>query len=311
MNCICKYCNKAYASYQSRCNHVRRYHNNINKDIEKIKKKKFTCDKCNKNFNTLENITEHIKNDCRPSVKSNNIYTFKTETLGKNKYKKNNGGDIYIIQTEFHLKGFYKIGVSTNLHKRLGQYRCGSVLEPKLHYYYPCKNIKETDKILKLKLKKFNVKREIYKSDNIDDLRNLIKEIQKNSNSSELEIIPENKECDIRGCNYCDLYFTNLQDLNIHVNNIHKEIIIDNDKYICKNCNKSYKHRQGLWKHSNNCKKNNELEKIKEEFKEEIEEYNKELIVKMKIEINNIFQNLLNNFLKNSDSIELDKTLIV
>jgi thiol-disulfide isomerase/thioredoxin len=73
----------------------------------------------------------------------------------------------------------------------------------------PCKNIKETDKKLKEKLKKFNVKREIYKADSIDDLRNAIKEVQKESDSLELEIVPESKECDVIGCNYCNIYFTN------------------------------------------------------------------------------------------------------
>ena len=105
------------------------------------------------------------------------------------------------------MKGFYKIGITTNLYQRLSQYRCGAVLEPKLHYYYPCKNIKKVDKILKDRLKKFNIKREIYKSDNINDFRNLIKEIQKESESYEIEIIPENKQCDIKGCDYCNLYF--------------------------------------------------------------------------------------------------------
>jgi len=119
------------------------------------------------------------------------------------------------------LKGFYKIGISTDLYKRLAQYRCGNVLEPKLHYYYPCKNIKDTDRLLKTKLQKFNVKREIYKADNIEELRNTIKEIQKESGSNILEIIPENKECEIIGCTLCNMFFTNNQDLKIHTIQIH------------------------------------------------------------------------------------------
>jgi len=227
--------------------------------MEKIKKKKFICDKCNLSFFNLEKITEHSKNDCRPSVKANNIYKFKTETFGKNKYEAWKGGDIYIIQTEFNLKCFYKIGITTNLYKRLGQYRCGAVLEPKLHYYYPCKNIKETDKILKAKLQKFNVKREIYRADNIDDLRNLIKDIQKESNSSVMEIIPENKECDIKGCEHCDLYFTNKQDLIIHLKNIHPEKICKEDNI---KSNKIFKSELELMK-----KQMEEEKKIKDDLK--------------------------------------------
>jgi len=223
---ICKQCDKKYSSYKSLWFHNYKYHKkNTEEKIINQKEAQDTnciCDKCDKTFKNLDDIKNHLENDCRPSIKSNNIYTFKTDTLGKYKYKNFKGGDIYIVQTEFNLKGFYKIGISTDLYKRLGQYRCGNLLEPKLHYYYPCKNIKETDKLLKNKLQKFNIKREIYKADNIDELRNAIKEVQKASKSLELEIIPENKECDIISCNHCNLYFTNKQDLLLHQQTNHK-----------------------------------------------------------------------------------------
>jgi len=270
---ICKHCNKEYSTQSSRSNHIKIYHKKEYEENKKNKEnenKKFICDKCNKNFLNLEKIKEHCKNECRPSIKSNNIYTFKTNTLGKIKYKNFSGGDIYIIQTEFNLKGFYKIGITTDLYKRLGQYRCGSVLEPKLHYYYPCKNIKETDKKLKDKLKKFNIKREIYKADSIDDLRNAIKEIQKESNSLELEIVPESKECDVIGCDYCEIYFTNKQDLDLHKIKTHpleidieeklpqqKEKIrgnkIEESTYKCTKCDKAYNHYQSKWRHEKEC----------------------------------------------------------
>lgn len=275
----CVICNKNYKTYQSLWKHKYIYHKPV--DVEKLitskktEEKKCICDKCNKTFKNLEDIKNHLQNECRPSIKSNNIYTFKTDTLGKYKYKNFSGGDIYIIQTEFNLKGFYKIGVSTDLYKRLGQYRCGAVLEPKLHFYYPCKNIKETDKLLKTYLQKFNIKREIYKADNIDDLRNTIKEVQKESNSLELEVVPENKECDITPCQYCNLYFTNKQDLLIHIKTNHKvEIheIVNNEKdesllNKCKICDKFLANRHSRWRHEKLCKKDNEnnLLKIKEE----------------------------------------------
>jgi len=217
----CNHCNKEYKSQSSRCNHIKKFHTNNNEDENNKSEKNFICDKCHKGFNNLDDIKDHSENDCRPSVKSNNIYKFKSETFGINKYKNFKGGDIYIVQTEFSLKGYYKIGISTNLSQRLGQYRCGNVLEPKLHYYYPCKNIKETDKLLKEKLKNFNVKREIYKADNINDLRNAIKQVQKESKSSELEIIPEIINCKITGCSSCNLFFTNKEDLETHIKNNH------------------------------------------------------------------------------------------
>jgi len=293
----CNDCKKNYKTYQSLWKHKYIYHKQVNTEkvikIKKNQEKKCICDKCNKEFKNLEDITTHLKDDCRPSIKSNNIYTFKSDTLGKYKYKNFSGGDIYIIQTEFNLKGFYKIGVTTDLYSRLRQYRCGSVLEPKLHYYYPCKNIKETDRLLKKYLQKFNIKREIYHSDNINDLRNAIKEVQKESNSSELEIIPENKECDITPCQYCDLYFTNKQDLVIHLKINHKieinEIANDEKKdYPCRFCNKIYVHKQSRHTHEKICKKYNEknLKNIKEEnirINEENIKLKEQLLEKTKI----------------------------
>ena len=49
--------------------------------IKEKEEKKFICDKCNQNFNNLKSIKNHLHNDCRPSIKSNNIYTFPKTTL--------------------------------------------------------------------------------------------------------------------------------------------------------------------------------------------------------------------------------------
>ena len=273
----CEKCDKFYKNYKSLWKHNYIFHkpqNSLNishKNKNEIEAKKCICDKCNKKFKNLEDIKNHLKDDCRPSIESNNIYTFKSDTLGKYKYENFQGGDIYIIQTEFNLKGFYKIGVTTDLYSRLSQYRCGSVLEPKLHYYYPCKNIKETDKLLKNKLKKFNVKREIYKADNINDLRNAIKEVQKESKSLELEIIPDNKESDIIPCQFCNLYFTNKQDSFIHIKTDHKIDITkalnipihknsSKDGFECLGCYKIFARKDNLVRHNKNCKNRKELE---------------------------------------------------
>jgi len=303
---ICNKCNKNYSSYKSLWYHNYKYHKDNKKNTEekiinqmKAQDTNCICDKCDKTFKNLDDIKNHLENDCRPSIKSNNIYTFKTDTLGKYKYKNFKGGDIYIVQTEFNLKGFYKIGISTDLYNRLKNYRSGAVLEPKLHYYYPCKNIKETDKLLKEKLKKFNIKREIYKADNINDIRNIIKEIQKESESDILEIVPENKECDITPCNYCDLYFTNRQDYKNHMNTSHKiNLIKDNmDKEInsnfnCNFCNKLFTTRQAKSRHQNHfCEDKNE-DNINKKIKDLIE-----IIVELKKDNELIKENLkiLNN----------------
>jgi hypothetical protein len=73
----CNYCNKNYASYQSRCNHIRKYHKNddkqnINNDkhhdkhlINKINDlktdKKYLCKKCNKSFDFYQIRWRHEK----------------------------------------------------------------------------------------------------------------------------------------------------------------------------------------------------------------------------------------------------------
>ena len=289
----CKICDKNYASYKSLWFHTYKYHNhqNVDNNTKENVKKKFTCDECNKNFKNLDEIKNHTTNDCKPSLKSNNIYKFKVDTFGKNKYTNFNGGDIYIIQTDFNLKGFYKIGITTNLIHRLSSYRCGAVLEPKLHYYYPCKYINEADKILKEKLKQFNVKREIYNASNIDDLRNTIKDVQKESGCSVIEIKPDNKE-DIIPCDYCNLFFTNKKDFFIHIEKNHKiEYELDNknnkkfDKYKCPECYEIFSRPDSLTRHinKNRCKKINILKNKNSQIK-----YLQQEFLKMKNELSEL-----------------------
>ena len=100
---------------------------------------------------------------------------------------------MYIIQTDFNLNGYYKIGVTTNLQTRLSQYRSGAVLEPRVHCYFPVKNIKDADKTMKDALIKYNIKREIYNCNNIKEIINILKSIQKKYNSKEIKIIPKIK----------------------------------------------------------------------------------------------------------------------
>ena len=281
MDIICKICNKEYKSYQSRSNHTRKYHNTIISQIQTYdkpndkpniineKEKIIICDKCDLTFIDYNNYLIHNSLKCRPSINCNNIYTFDKNTFGKNKYKEDKGGDIYIIQTEFNINGFYKIGITTNLYNRISNYRCGNPLEPKLHFYYPCKNIKITDKILKDKLKKYNIKREIYKAENINDLRIIIKDVQIISNSELLEIEPENKESEIRPCNNCNKIFTNIHDLRKHNKIYH---LLEEQKYVseannnldkinenklkCNYCTNYYSNRHSKWKHQQKCKLN-------------------------------------------------------
>ena len=118
-------------------------------------------------------------------------YNFDKNTFGANKYKEDKGGDIYIVQTEFYVNSFYKIGITTDIIKRLSGYRCGNLMDPKLHFYYPCKNIKQADILLKNYLDKFNEKREIYKITDFSVIKEIMFKIQHEMNSEMKEIIPE------------------------------------------------------------------------------------------------------------------------
>ena len=70
----CNHCNKNYASYQSRCNHIRRYHkvdlasfdNQSNHDgnqksnqLSSINNDVLKCKKCNKEFTFKQNRWRH------------------------------------------------------------------------------------------------------------------------------------------------------------------------------------------------------------------------------------------------------------
>ena len=119
--------------------------NSIKSDL----KGNLICEYCNKKFLKKEYLEKHLKKNCKMLINFNNIFEFDKDTLGQNIYKGNkDAGEIYIIQTDYINNDHYKIGISINIKKRLGSYRCGSTYEPRLHYYFPCPNVKEIDKEL-------------------------------------------------------------------------------------------------------------------------------------------------------------------
>jgi len=174
----------------------------IEKDNENISKKKnynivngkYQCKECKKLFEQVRYLDDHLKRYCKMTTAYNNIYKYNTKTFGKTKYGKN-GGDVYIIgqHSGWQDKHFYKIGVTVNIYQRMRTYRCGLAIEPRLHYYYPFKDIKKADKDLKFLLCQHWVKREIYKGD-LDILRNIIKKYQQEQDNNISEFIPEIKD---------------------------------------------------------------------------------------------------------------------
>ena len=149
----------------------------------------YKCKYCNIKFNNKIELDNHICN----YIKKDNIYKFDINNFGKNLYPSDLGGDIYIIQNDLSFNNYYKIGITTNLINRLSVYRCGCVIEPVLHCYFPIKNIKIADKILKKELKKYVIKREIYKINDINEIKIIIFNIQKQLDSNEIIFYPSIK----------------------------------------------------------------------------------------------------------------------
>jgi predicted GIY-YIG superfamily endonuclease len=183
-------------------------------NIITVQNKKFKCSHCVESFDTPNELDTHLKTVCKPSIGYNNIYLFNIATYGANKYPK--GGDIYIIQTDFDTKHYYKIGITNDLSKRLETHKCGIAHEPRVHAYFPIKNIKDADVVLKQKLKKYNIKREIYLCEDLNEIKQIIKLIQKEFDSEQVEIIPAIKQCDICECKYCNLIFPSKYELDTH-----------------------------------------------------------------------------------------------
>ena len=180
----------------------------------------------------------------------NNIYDYDERTFGKNIYKdSNNAGDIYIVQTDYINDDHYKIGITNNIKKRMGSYRCGNTYEPRLHYYISCKDIKIIDNKIKIDLVKYNVKREIFKG-NAEELKNRIVDvIKKEFKLSKVYVHePDIKIGDLSECRHCNKYFYTKKDLFDHFNSCenYKEYLSKKNesknegKYECEYCNKEF-----------------------------------------------------------------------
>lgn len=127
---------------------------------------KYKCNHCGYLFKNLELIEIHIKRDCKYDIRYNNFYIFEDDKLGANIFENTpNAGDVYIVQTDFSNNNVFKIGITRGLKNRIKEYRTGCNYEPKLYYYFPCKDIIKADQQIKYALKEFNIKREIFQGD--------------------------------------------------------------------------------------------------------------------------------------------------
>ena len=274
-----------------------------------------------------EKLELHLKKKYKMPLSYNNIYKFNGKTLGKNIFKnKKNAGEIYIIQTDYMTEDLYKIGVTTHISKRICQYRTANSYEPRLHYYFPCQDIKAIDEDLNKGLEKFNIKREVFKGD-LQEIKECIADIiKKKFNLTEIKVIePEIKLGDVRECRYCNKCFYESKDLFKHFNSCsdYREFLNKKSSYICKYCERSYTTNSNLNKHLKSCKEkakddeekanlldlvnvlNQQLKEQKEQMKEQLLEHKKqineqnkqitELIKKAGIQNSNITNNIQNN----------------
>jgi len=243
---------------------------------------KLICKYCKKTFLKKEYLEKHLKKYCKMLVEFNNIYDFDKSKLGKKIYKNNkNAGEIYIIQTDYLNNDHYKIGITTNIRQRLTQYRCACTYEPRLHYYFPCPDIKDIDHELNYGLRDYNIKREIF-AGNLENIKKeIIGIINKKFNIKSKAFEPELKIGDLTECAYCDKCFYTSKDLFNHFNicNDYKEYLNKETegKKECRYCNKLLSCNKSLWRHLKTCKEKKQDEEVKESMTELVQLLNKKL----------------------------------
>jgi 5-methylcytosine-specific restriction endonuclease McrA len=228
---------------------------------------KYKCNHCNNLFTTLESIERHVKLECKYDLRYNDFYVFHDDKLGKNIFKNSeNVGDIYIIQTDFSLDNVFKIGITTRLSGRIKEYRTGCNYEPKLYCYFPCKDIYSADKLLKNKLRQYNVKREIYRG-NIEDIKRIILDnLKVINNNITFCYKPDVKINNICECTECKKVFFIRSDLVLHNTTCHSISLYHDKSNLIKDFEGRFKQLTMLIQRQNEMIEHKEqILKIKEE----------------------------------------------
>ena len=252
-------------------------------EIEIDNKNNLICQYCNKKFARRDYLENHLKKSCKMLKEFNNIYEYDDKTFGKNIYKDNkNAGDIYIVQTDYINDDHYKIGITNNIKKRMGNYRCGNTYEPRLYYYISCKDMKLIDNKIKIDLVKYNVKREIFKGDVVDLKNKIVEVIKKEFKINKVYVHePEIKIGDLSECVHCNKCFYTKKDLFDHFNTCeeYKEYLSKKKegKYECKFCEKLLSSYKSLWRHYKICKEKKQDDEVKESMTELVKLLNKKL----------------------------------
>ena len=271
------------------------------------------CEYCNKKFLKKEYLEKHLKKSCKMLINFNNIYEFDKNTFGRTIFKgSKNAGEIYIIQNDYVNNNYYKIGITIDVRRRLGQYRVGNTYEPRLHYYFPCPDVKEIDKDLNIALKSYNVKKEIFKGD-IEEMKHIIvKLINSKFDVKSKAVEPDIKLGDFSECHSCNKCFYTSKDLHNHFKicedyqeELNRKMY---GKFKCKYCERCYTRKDNLTKHYKTCKEKKEDDAVKQSMSDLVKLLNEkdkelqkknnqidELIKKAGINNSTITQNIQNN----------------
>jgi hypothetical protein len=151
-----------------------------------------TCSKCEATFEDASALETHMRAECPMAVHFDNVYAYNAVTFGRSLYAdESRSGDIYIVQTDFcpGETQYYKVGKTTNVPRRMVQYRTGAVREPRLHCYFPFRDMARADADLKVVLERFHVKREIYAGD-LAELKAAIRAYQMRTDGCLAEFSP-------------------------------------------------------------------------------------------------------------------------
>lgn len=233
---------------------------------------KYKCYYCTLFFDNLDLLDRHCKLECKCNRFYNNIYKFDDTKLANHLFNTDYCGQVYIIRNNFDIdNNIFKIGITSDLSMRIRQYRCGTVNEPALLYYFPCKDVHAADKLIKVNLLNYNIKREIYEG-NLNELKTIIQESLKSVNDGKIYCYEaEFKRKDIMECIGCKKIFSLKSNLENHFKNCKKfnEHIknIDTKDWKCNYCHKILSTSSNYNRHiSNFCKIKKQQDNAKEDL---------------------------------------------
>ena len=192
---------------------------------------KLLCLHCNSYFDRII-FNQHLKTKCKKHNTFINIYKYEISSFGKNIYGKG-GGEMFCIQTDF-INNYYKIGITTNLYNKMNDLRTNNLIEPRLLFYYPIKNTKLSNKLLKNTFIKYQIDKDTYNVslNNIDQLMiDILNELSLNIN----KIIPKFKKDNNNTCIYCNKKFINENQMYEHFSNCQNYIYSNQKNFKCYN----------------------------------------------------------------------------